>query len=173
MPLKFMLDTNCFDFIFEHQLLQKMINARANGKAEFYLTQVQLDEIEAFQDKKPQKYNYVRQVIEKVPVDEVYMHGAYLGTDESTSRGYRGPKIGHITLEEHDPLFDHPKSKLTDSHPVGHRGDLDITCTAHYKNMDYIVTKNEKHFSGIVKRLQIESGSKLKVIFNIDLPKFL
>ena len=52
MPLKFMLDTNCFDFIFEQKLLQKMITARENGKAKFYLTTVQLDEAEAYRDKK-------------------------------------------------------------------------------------------------------------------------
>jgi hypothetical protein len=55
MPLKLMLDTNCFDFIFNQGLLQKMVTARAKGKAEFYFTTVQRDEIEAFKDKDPAK----------------------------------------------------------------------------------------------------------------------
>jgi hypothetical protein len=113
-----MLDTNCFDFIFNQALLQKMVIAREKRKTEFYLTTVQLDEIEAFKDEEPAKYQYVHQVIDKVPVCEVYIYGVYLGTDEPTSRGYRGPKIGHAIMAEHDSLFDQPKSKVTKSHNV-------------------------------------------------------
>jgi hypothetical protein len=175
MPLKLMLDTNCFDFIFNQGLLQKMVTARAEGKAEFYFTIVQRDEIEAFKDKDPAKYQYVQEVIEKVPIEEVYLHGAYLGIDEDTDtkRRYHGPRFGHMTFEEHDPLFDQLKSKLTDSHPLGDRGDLEIIRTAYYKKMDCIVTKNKEPFTSLVKQLQVERGSKLKVISHTDLPAFL
>ena len=168
-----MLDTNCFDFIFNNKLLQKMVNARANGKAEFYITTVQLDEIEAFKYKDRAKYSYVKQVIEKVPVDELCIYGGYFGTDEPTSRGYRGPRIGHTVLGAHDPLFDQPRSKLTKRRPLGDRGDLDIIHTAHYNNIDYVVTDDKNPFRNIVKQLQIQLSSKLKVISNIDLPMFL
>jgi hypothetical protein len=168
-----MLDTNCLDFIFDQRLLQKMVIARAKGKTEFYLTTVQLDEIEAYKDKNPAKYEYVRDVIQKVPIDEAPIYGVYFGTDEPTNRGYRGPRIGHATLEEHDPLFDQSKSKLTKSHPLGDLGDVDIIRTAYYKNIDYIVTDNKKPFGTLVKRLQIDCGAKLKVISNANLSGFL
>jgi hypothetical protein len=47
-----------------------MVITRAKEKAEFYFTTVQRDEIEAFKDKDPPKYQYVQEVIEKVPVEE-------------------------------------------------------------------------------------------------------
>jgi hypothetical protein len=176
MPLKFMLDTNSFDYIFKQQLLQKMVSAKAKGRAEFYFTTVQRDEIEAFQNKEPGKYQYVQEVIQKVPVEEVYIHGAYLGLDADavTKRGYRAPRFGHVTLADHDPLFDQPNSKLTSSRPVGHRGDLNIIITAHYENMDYIVTDDNKEpFTNKVKELQVNRGAKLKIIYNNQLSQFL
>lgn len=108
-----------------------MITARENGKAKFYLTTVQLDEIEAFRDKNSEKYEYVHQVIKKVPMGETPIRGAYVGTEAPTTREYRGPRIGHTTIEEHDPIFDQTKSKLTDSHPLGGRADLDIIRAAY------------------------------------------
>ena len=41
-----MLDTNGFDFIFSRRLLKGMVDPRARGKAKFYFTPVQLDEID-------------------------------------------------------------------------------------------------------------------------------
>jgi hypothetical protein len=152
-----------------------MVIATTNGKAKFYFTTVQRDEIEAFKDEKPEKYQYVQDVIEKVPIEEVYICGVYLGIDEDTdtNRGYRAPRLGHVTMADYDPLFDQPKSKLTANRPLGNRADLNIIRTAYYKNMDYIVTNNNNPFSSLVKRLQVERGSKLEVISNINLPKFL
>jgi hypothetical protein len=117
----------------------------------------------------------VKQAIQKVPVEEASIYGVYFGTDDATTtRGYRGPKIGHATLEEHDRLFDQPKSKLTESHPLGDLGDIDIIRTAYNKDMDYIVTDNrEPPFSTLVKRLQMDRTAKLKVISNTNLLDFL
>lgn len=169
-----MLDTNCFDFIFNNRLLQKMVIAREKEKAEFYLTTVQLDEIEAYKDKQPIKHHYVQEVIEEVPVSEAYIYGVYMGTDEPSSRGYRGPRIGHAILTEHDSLFDQPKSKRTKSHPLGDLGDIEIIRTAYYMDMDYIVTDNkEPPFSTRVEQIQSERNAKLKVISNTDLLSFL
>jgi hypothetical protein len=176
MPLKFMLDTNCFDFIFEQQHLQKMVDAKAKGRAEFYFTTVQCDEIEALKDKRPEKYQYVQEVIQKVPVEEAYIYGAYFGLDADihSKRAYRAPRFGHMTSADHDPLFDQPNSKLTSSHPVGHRGDLNIIITAYHENMDYILTDDNKEpFTNIVKELQVNRGAKLKVIPNNQLSQFL
>lgn len=75
----------------------------------------------------------MQEVIQKVQVEEAYIHGAYLGLNADTvsKRGYRAPRLGHVTLADHDPLFDQPNSKLTSSRPVGNRGDLNITITAY------------------------------------------
>jgi hypothetical protein len=153
-----------------------MVNAKAKGRAEFYFTTVQRDEIEAFKNKEPGKYQYVQEVIQKVPVEEAYNYGAYFGIDPDTQskRAYRAPRFGHVILVDHDSLFDQPNSKLTDSHPVGHRGDLNIIRTAYHENMDYIVTDdNEEPFTDIVNELQVNRGAKLKVIANNQLSQFL
>ena len=176
MSPKLMLDTNCFDFIFEQGLLQEMVTARAEGKAEFYFTTVQRDEIEAFKDKDLAKYHYVLKVIEKVPVEEAYICGVYLGIDEDTdtNRGYRAPRIGHVTMADHDPLFDQPKSRLKPNRPLGDRGDLNIIRSAYHENMDYIVTDDAKGpFTRIVEKLQVDRGAKLKVMSSSQLSQFL
>jgi hypothetical protein len=56
-----------------------MVIARAKEKAEFYFTTVQRDEIEAFKDKDPPKYQYVQEVIENVPVEEACIVEDILG----------------------------------------------------------------------------------------------
>jgi rRNA-processing protein FCF1 len=177
MPLKkFMLDTNCFDFIFDRRLLQEMVDARKRGKIKFYLTTVQLDEIEPLKNKDPTKYEYMQEVIQRVPVEEIYIYGVYVGIGEegtSTKRVYRAPRIGHAIIADHDALFDQQGSKLKRNHPVGDRGDFNIIRTAYCKYIDYIVTNDLELFNRSVNLLRTERGAKFQVISNADLQEFL
>lgn len=163
-----MLDTNSFDYLFRRQLQNQMISASNTGKIKFYITDVQLDELNAFKIKDPTKYQFCQDIIAQVPIEEVSVYGIYFGGGPS-KRGYAGPKWGHATFGDGDPIFDQARDKFTTSHPNGERADLSIIETAFHEKMDYIVTDNKQPFKNMIERLQKERSSTLQLITNAEL----
>jgi hypothetical protein len=163
-----MLDTNSFDYLFLKQLQSQMIAVSTSGKIKFFITPVQLDELQAFKLKDPPKYRYCQDIIEKVPVEKILVYGIYMGAGHS-KRGYSGPKFGDIRFSDGDPIFDQPKEKLTASHPIGDRADLSIIQTAFYEKLDYIASDDNGVFPRMLERLRTERGSNLRCITNSEL----
>ncbi len=149
--MKFMLDTNVFDFIYDNDLIDLVNSFVSKDRITFYVTHVQNDELKKIKD--PVK----KEQIEKIQCIIIQTSGTIVGT--KTNRGFEGSRIGFATLDGIIEASKNEELSEMDTHPLGKSADKLIVNTAIKENMDYLVS-NDNDIIGIVEK----SESKVKVI---------
>ena len=152
-----MMDTNAFDFIYDNNLIgfvNKLVTAE---QIELYVTHVQLDEIEKISNEEK------REKIKTVYYTPVVASVGFVGTSDSTSRGYVGARTDAFIAvnEEDNEIVNKVKRNLTKTHPLGNAADITISFTAFKKNVDYLVS-NDTGIHNVLK----EFTSKVEGITN-------
>ena len=153
----FMLDTNTFDFIYDHKLIKILNTLVSDNQVELHVTHVQLDEIEKISDE------IKKEKIKTISYTTIVASVGFIGTDEPTSRGYVGSRIDqveHIKSDEEE-IINRVKRTLTTTHPLANTADISIAYTAVKNEADYLVS-NDVGIHGILK----EFNSSVKSITN-------
>ena len=154
--ISFMLDTNTLDYVFDHDLLEKLSLIVESKRIQLIICRVQMDEIEKITEHSKKQY------IELIPYEKIPVSVGWIGVEDRFNRGFLAPRVGWVNLvDEGDAkIINQYRRKRTDTHPVGNEGDLSIVFTAVKQKLNYLVSNDME-----VKRLH----QKLKADFHSDL----
>jgi len=164
MPiLKVMLDTNAFDEIYVRGLKETLSNATSSGKVQFYITQIQANEISKVVDEV--KRSYILSVIESVPVVKLLTSGGRFGTARPTRVGFTGSSWSGFSFGGTNDAA--PLNRFQRQHrrnPMGNSADLLIANTAVQQKCDYLVSSNAEDFKNVIAALNTEYSGNVQLI---------
>lgn len=133
-----MLDTNTFDYLYDNNLIDTIIDLINSEKISLSICQVQRDELDAITDQ------IKRSEINRIPVVEIPCSIGFIGPAGRWTRGFIGSEIGSFRLVNDDvkDLVEPFKRRSTETHPSGNIGDLTIVYTALAEYFDCLISND-------------------------------
>ena len=158
---KIMPDTNTFDFLYDNNQINKLIELIEKGNITLVICQVQSDEIDKIGDETK------KNALEKIPWEKIPSSIGWVGVEDRYNRGYLAPKVNGVKTVSVDDakIVNKYRRGRTETHPVGNEGDLAIVFTAIKEGMDYLISDDEE-VSRVYEGLKVDYNSNLEFLDN-------